>query len=65
MLQTLAGSIFGVWPGGELLGHSGRDQAAAVYGVYGSRTTLVMARPRPGEMRAPSLLHRRGLIGIC
>ncbi len=47
--RWLAGSIFGIWPGGTLLGRSGREQAAAAYGVYGSRTTLVVARPRSGD----------------
>ena len=42
------GSIFGVWPGSELLGRTGGDQAAAAYAVYGPRTTLVIARPAIG-----------------
>ena len=36
------GSIVGVWPG-TMLGATGRDQAAAVYAVYGHRTVLVVA----------------------
>ena len=43
------GSIFGIWPGGELLGRTGRQQAAACYAVYGPRTVLVLSRPRMGE----------------
>ena len=60
----LAGSIFGIWPGGKLTGRSGRDQAAAAYGVYGSRTTLVLARPRPGALRCAVLLRWPGLLGL-
>ena len=37
------GSIFGVWPGSELVGRKGREQAAAAYAVYGPRTVLVIA----------------------
>lgn len=37
------GSIFGVWPGGTPLGQTGRDQAAAMYSVYGPRTMFVVA----------------------
>jgi sedoheptulose-bisphosphatase len=42
------GAIFGVWPGRGLVGRPGRDQAAAAYGVFGSRTLLVVARPVSG-----------------
>lgn len=38
------GSIFGIWPGEELLGRRGLDQAAALYAVYGPRTILILAR---------------------
>ncbi|KAK9829955.1 hypothetical protein WJX72_008858 [[Myrmecia] bisecta] len=41
------GSIFGVWPGSNLL-TTGREQVAALYSVYGPRTILVMAAPVPG-----------------
>ncbi|KAI8462704.1 MAG: hypothetical protein J3K34DRAFT_389420 [Monoraphidium minutum] len=37
------GSIFGVWPGPTPLGQTGRDQAAAMYSVYGPRTMFVVA----------------------
>lgn len=37
------GSIFGIWPGGSLLGMTGCQQAAAAYSVYGPRTVLVIA----------------------
>ncbi len=46
------GSIFGIWPGDELIGRKGSEQAAAVYAVYGPRTVLVVAWP-----------HKRG--GQC
>lgn len=34
------GSIFGIYPGKGFIGRTGRDQAAALYVVYGPRTTL-------------------------
>lgn len=37
------GTIFGVWPGDKLTGVTGRDQVAAAMGVYGPRTTYVLA----------------------
>ncbi|KAG6600015.1 hypothetical protein SDJN03_05248, partial [Cucurbita argyrosperma subsp. sororia] len=37
------GTIFGVWPGDKLTGVKGSDQAAAAMGVYGPRTTYVLA----------------------
>lgn len=42
------GAIFGIWPGGQLLGRRGEEQAAAAYAVFGPRTILVVARPRSG-----------------
>lgn len=37
------GTIFGVWPGDKLTGVSGRDQVAAAMGIFGPRTTYVLA----------------------
>ncbi|KAI9102103.1 hypothetical protein K1719_023613 [Acacia pycnantha] len=37
------GTIFGVWPGDKLTGVTGRDQAAAAMGIFGPRTTYVLA----------------------
>ncbi|CAI5489999.1 unnamed protein product, partial [Closterium sp. Naga37s-1] len=37
------GTIFGVWPGDKLTGVTGRDQAASAMGVYGPRTTYIIA----------------------
>lgn len=37
------GTIFGVWPGDKLTGITGRDQAASAMGIYGPRTTYVLA----------------------
>jgi len=37
------GTIFGIWPGDNLVGITGREQAAAGMGIYGPRTTLVLA----------------------
>ena len=37
------GTIFGVWPGDKLTGITGRDQVAAAMGIYGPRTTYVIA----------------------
>ncbi|GAX80179.1 hypothetical protein CEUSTIGMA_g7617.t1 [Chlamydomonas eustigma] len=42
------GSIFGIWPG-SLIGSRGRDQAAAVYAIYGPQTLLVWSRPVKGH----------------
>ena len=43
------GTIFGVWPGDELVGVTGRQQAAAAMGIYGPRTVFCMAlRDAPG-----------------
>ena len=50
------GSIFGIWPGGRLLGQHGRSQVAALYGVYGPRTILVISRPVIGGP-ASQLIH--------
>ena len=44
------GAIFGVWPGNQLLGRRGTEQAAAAYAVFGPRTLLVVARPRAGAL---------------
>lgn len=35
------GSIFSIFEGGEFIGRTGREQVAALYMVYGPRTTLV------------------------
>lgn len=37
------GTIFGVWPGDKLTAVTGRDQVAAAMGIYGPRTTYVLA----------------------
>ncbi|KAE7996668.1 hypothetical protein FH972_001372 [Carpinus fangiana] len=37
------GTIFGVWPGDKLTGVRGRDQVASAMGIYGPRTTYVLA----------------------
>ncbi|BBH01484.1 sedoheptulose-bisphosphatase, partial [Prunus dulcis] len=37
------GTIFGVWPGDKLTGVTGSDQVAAAMGIYGPRTTYVLA----------------------
>jgi len=37
------GTIFGVWPGDKLTGITGRDQVASAMGIYGPRTTYVIA----------------------
>ena len=43
------GTIFGVWPGDELTGITGRDQAAAGMGIYGPRTVFCLAlKDAPG-----------------
>lgn len=35
------GTIFGIYEGGKFVGRSGREQIAAMYLIYGPRTTLV------------------------
>lgn len=43
------GTIFGVWPGDKLTGVTGGDQVAAAMGIYGPRTTYVLAlKDAPG-----------------
>ncbi len=37
------GSIFGIWPGEELVGRMSSEMEAACYAVYGPRVTLVIA----------------------
>ncbi|KAG0473443.1 hypothetical protein HPP92_014818 [Vanilla planifolia] len=37
------GTIFGVWPGDKLIGVRGREQVAAAMGIYGPRTTYIIA----------------------
>ena len=37
------GTIFGVWPGDKLTGVTGAQQVAAAMGIYGPRTTYVLA----------------------
>ncbi|KAL0317112.1 UNVERIFIED_CONTAM: Sedoheptulose-1,7-bisphosphatase, chloroplastic [Sesamum angustifolium] len=37
------GTIFGVWPGDKLTGVTGADQVAAAMGIFGPRTTYVLA----------------------
>ncbi|XP_020571225.1 sedoheptulose-1,7-bisphosphatase, chloroplastic [Phalaenopsis equestris] len=37
------GTIFGIWPGDKLTGVTGRDQVAAAMGIYGPRTTYIIA----------------------
>eukprot|EP00270_Netrium_digitus_P004040 TRINITY_DN148_c0_g1_i1.p1 TRINITY_DN148_c0_g1~~TRINITY_DN148_c0_g1_i1.p1 ORF type:complete len:413 (+),score=109.13 TRINITY_DN148_c0_g1_i1:56-1240(+) len=37
------GTIFGVWPGDKLTGVTGRDQVASAMGVFGPRTTYIIA----------------------
>lgn len=49
------GSIFGVWPGGTLVGSSGRAQVAAAYAVYGPQTLLMWCRPRQGRVWGSSI----------
>ncbi|MFA6521401.1 MAG: class 1 fructose-bisphosphatase [Candidatus Gracilibacteria bacterium] len=36
------GSIFGIYPAGNLIGRTGEDQLAACFAVYGPHTTLVI-----------------------
>mmetsp|Transcript_26749 Transcript_26749/g.46106 ORF Transcript_26749/g.46106 Transcript_26749/m.46106 type:complete len:394 (-) Transcript_26749:666-1847(-) len=37
------GTIFGVWPGKELVGRTGREQVASGLGIYGPRTVLMLS----------------------
>lgn len=42
-VNLAVGTIWGIWPGNELLGRTGAEQVAAGYAVYGPRTTFVLA----------------------
>lgn len=65
------GSIFGIWPGDELIGRQGSEQAAAAYAVYGPRTILVIAWPhQQGEgvilcSSACAFIPRGGMNIMC
>ncbi|KAI6670108.1 hypothetical protein NL676_004993 [Syzygium grande] len=55
------GTIFGVWPGDKLTGVTGRDQVAAAMGIYGPRTTYVLAlKDIPGPMSSFSSTKESG-----
>ncbi|KAL8552085.1 hypothetical protein ACS0TY_000954 [Phlomoides rotata] len=55
------GTIFGVWPGDKLTGVTGADQVAAAMGIFGPRTTYVLAlKDAPGTHEF--LLLDEGLI---
>lgn len=59
------GTIFGVWPGDKLTGITGRDQAAAAMGIFGPRTTYVLAlKDYPGTHEF-LLLDEGQLPGPC
>ena len=64
------GTIFGVWPGDELTGITGRDQAAAGMGIYGPRTVFCLAlKDAPGchvflLQDAGKGLHVKETVGI-
>jgi len=42
-VNLAVGTIWGIWPGAELIGRTGAEQVAAGYAVYGPRTTFVLA----------------------
>jgi sedoheptulose-bisphosphatase len=39
------GSIYGIWPGTQLVGRTGREQIVAAVALYGPRTVLCIALP--------------------
>lgn len=41
-VNLAVGSIFGIYPAGDLIGKTGDDQLAACFAVYGPRTTIVL-----------------------
>ncbi|MEK9132667.1 MAG: class 1 fructose-bisphosphatase, partial [Patescibacteria group bacterium] len=41
-VNLAVGSIFGIYPAGNLIGKTGEDQLASCFAVYGSRLTLVL-----------------------
>lgn len=53
-----------MWPGAKLTGVTGRDQVAAAMGIYGPRTTYVIAlKGFPGTHEF--LLLDEGLSKVC
>lgn len=53
-----------MWPGDKLTGVTGRDQVAAAMGIYGPRTTYVIAiKDFPGSHEF--LLLDEGLSTVC
>lgn len=56
------GTIFGIWPGGQLLGRCGQDQVAAGFSVFGPRTVIVIARPS-GSAGGEPVVEEYTLLG--
>ncbi|KAK6121899.1 hypothetical protein DH2020_044360 [Rehmannia glutinosa] len=55
------GTIFGVWPGDKLTGVTGAQQVAAAMGIFGPRTTYVLAlKDIPGHMNFSYLMKENG-----
>lgn len=52
-VNLAVGSIFGIYPKGDLIGRTGDDQVAAAIAVYGPRTTLIIAFANNDKIPAP------------
>ncbi len=53
-VNLAVGTIWGIWPGGDLIGRTGSEQVAAGYAVYGPRTVLVIATDTVSEFTLQS-----------
>lgn len=53
------GSIYGIWPGTQLVGRSGREQVAAAVALYGPRTVLCVALPTVNKVFEVTLVDDR------
>lgn len=52
-VNMAVGSIFGIYPKGDIVGRTGDDQVAAAIAVYGPRTTFIIAFANNDKIPAP------------
>lgn len=53
------GSIYGIWPGTQLVGRSGREQIASAVALYGPRTVLCVALADSKQVFEVTLVNDR------
>jgi sedoheptulose-bisphosphatase len=53
------GSIYGIWPGTNLIGRTGREQVAACVSLYGPRTVLCIALAKSRKVFEVTLIKNR------